>query len=263
MIGEARETVMGLASVFAALLDAFRAFRRGKWNAFVSQSIATVRKNGKGKTAAQAYLAWIYGIRPIISDAQRIMEHWDEFVDKPVGKPLFVEVQDSDFRLPKKSGFAYEGKVSRGVSTGAYAKVINPDAMKFGQLGFSSPLSLAWELTTLSFVVDWFFHIGNFLSTWEGTFGVAIVDYWETRWVNNQFEQIEDRYARIYASKYTEVIKPYDKMRVTVRVKAMDRIGSPIPLPAPPYFSWGGLDNSLSRATSLFALFLANSRKIT
>lgn len=260
LVGEANKTVSSLASIFGALVEMFRAFRHGSWNAFVSSTISDVRRNGKGRTAAQAYLAWIYGFKPLISDAQRIMDNWDKVVDEPVGRPLFAEVKDSGFAFPVKKGFTYSGKLSRGVSSGAYAYVTNPQNLKYSQLGLTSPLSVAWELTTLSFVVDWFFHIGAFLRTWEGTMGVGIQDYWETQWVDNAFTQYEDRYEAVYASKFNSPVPPVDKMEVYVRLKAMFRQNPPFLLPSPPYFSWGVKD--ASRALSVFALFLARSRPV-
>lgn len=262
MVGEAKETVLGLAAIFGHLSEAFRSFRQGPggWSRYVTSTLAEVRANGRGKTAAQAYLAWIYGLKPLISDAQRIMDNWDQIVDEPIGKPLYANVVDSDFKLPVNPGWRFEGKASRGVSSGAYAHVLDAANVKFAQLGLLSPLSVAWELTTLSFVVDWFFHIGTFIRTWEGTFGVAIRDYWETRWVDNKFDQFENRFSRIYASRYTKQIEPHQDIVVSVRLKAMNRIGSPILLPSPPYFSWGVPD--VNRALSVFALFLARAKPV-
>lgn len=263
MVGEARETVTGLAGLLHRFWNLLRLFPFEKWRRFVSMTVREVRNYGRLRSAASAYLAWLYGIRPLISDAQRIMDHWDEFTMRPVGKPLYAEVRDSEFQLPAQYGFRYAGTVSRGVSTGAYAHIINPDLVKFSRMGLTSPLSLAWELTTLSFVVDWFLHIGNFIQSWEGTSGVGISNHWETRWVDNSFTQYEDRYKRLYASNQTVLDGVNDEMEVYCRLKAMSRYGSPFLLPAPPYLSWGIRESTAAAAAALTVTRLRNFRKLT
>lgn len=262
MLGEAKETVTGLAGILNTLWNMLQIFPQRKWRRFIAMTVREVRNYGRGRAAAKAYLTWLYGIRPLISDAQRIMDNWDRFTEEPVGKPLFVEVRDGSFQLPSRVGFSYSGKVSRGVSTGAYAYIVAPDQVKFSRMGLLSPLSLAWELTTLSFVVDWFFHVGNFIQTWEGTAGVGIAHHWETRWVNNLFLQTEDRYKRNYASAYTRITGDYDKMETWVRLKAMRRIGAPFLLPAPPYFSWGIRESTAAAAAALAVTRLRGFRKL-
>lgn len=52
-----------------------------------------------------------------------------------------------------------------------YYVLNNPALASFASLGVTNPLELGWELTRLSFVVDWFLPIGNWLSTLDADFG--------------------------------------------------------------------------------------------
>lgn len=260
LVGEAKESILSIANVLAAAAELLRAVRRRDFRPFLTSTIASVRRNGRGKTAAQAYLAWIYGFKPLIEDSMRVIEHWNDALDKPIGAPLYASVIDSDFQVPAPyKGHWCEGKASRGVSSGAYAYVLDPSRLRFSQLGLFSPLSVAWELTTLSFVVDWFFHIGAFLRTWEGLTGIAVRGYWETQWVDNNFVKYEDRYLAIFASAYTKPVLPMDIMQTRCRCKAMFRQTPPHLLPSPPYFSLG-VDSS--RVFSILALLLARSKPV-
>jgi len=259
LVGEANQTVSSLAVVLGAAAELFRAFKRRDWARYTSSTLRSIRRNGRGKTAAQAYLAWIYGFKPVIEDSVRIIERWNRVVEEPVGKRIYAEVSVDPPQFPVQKGFSYEGSIKRGVKSGATVFVLQPDVLKFSQLGLLSPLSVAWELTTLSFVVDWFIHVGAFLRTWEGASGTTVRGYYETRWALGRFTQVEDRYVSVFAGYGTQPTEPYDKMRVGVNYKAMNRLGSPMLLPSPPYISWG-VDSS--RGLSLFALFLARSKPV-
>lgn len=50
-----------------------------------------------------------------------------------------------------------------------------PVQQTLSQLGITNPLEIAWELTTLSFVVDWFLPIGNYLGALDAARGYSFI----------------------------------------------------------------------------------------
>jgi hypothetical protein len=259
LVGEANQTVSSLASVLSILVDLFRAFRSGQWSRYLNYTIADLKRMGRGSTAARAYLAWIYGFKPVIQDVMRICSDWDKALDAPKVKKISSSVVDSSFKAPPLLRFEKaEGKFERGVSSAATVVLLDPGLYKASKLGLTKPLSVAWELTTLSFVVDWFLNIGLFLRTFEGVAGIGYSDYWETQWVSTNWRYIRDRYAELYESPYTRIDppgSPYDKMEAQINLKCMLRMNPPFLLPAPLYLKWGV--DSADKALSLFAILLS------
>ena len=256
MAGEARETARLLSDVLLKLLKIVKGIRslRPGGSGYSNVTVVAARREAfNGSRSARAYLSYMYGIKPLINDVIKIANHWDERCEAPISKPLHAKVTDEDFdrSFPNTSSKYKEGRVERGVKSGAYAYVTNPQLLRASQYGLTSPLSLAWELTTLSFVVDWFTGIGAFIRGLEPPLGVSIRDYWETVYVDNNFTYVDDR-RRAYG--ITDYVKP----RQRIRLKAMNRYGSTHVLPPPPYLSLGVNSNQV---LSILALILANKRR--
>lgn len=269
--GEARETARTLVQTLSILLKSLRGLRSAIRNLGSSSSVGSIgrlssltirdarRHARRGDTLATAYLYYMYGIRPLVTDVVRICTLWDKRLEKPISKHVDVQFDDPSF-TPESydTGSKWrwlEGSARRGVRTGCNVAVLDPQLFRSSQYGLTSPLSLAWELTTLSFVVDWFTGIGNFIRTLETPLGVITQDYYETKYVDNRLAYRYDVYNGFYKTKFTVLQGPFQTMDVNFRTKAMLRVGSPRPLPAPPYLSLGGLGSG--QALSLVALITA------
>jgi hypothetical protein len=59
---------------------------------------------------------------------------------------------------------------TRGI---ARYKISDPTMKTVTQFGISNPLLLAWELIPYSFVIDWMFPVGNFLSSLDALNGTS------------------------------------------------------------------------------------------
>lgn len=166
---------LDLAVAFAERNSTFRMLRGV---AQVLSKASKVRTLGFGvangsKAAADGWLSWQYGWRPLLSD---IFGAADESVRTIISSCAKCRVRSTRpiavNDLVSTGVFGYNGKanrVAKGFSTCIievnYA--IDPERFQVSRWVSLNPLSLAWELTTLSFVADWFFDVGSFLRNLE------------------------------------------------------------------------------------------------
>lgn len=132
------------------------------------------------------WLEYVYGLAPFMQDLYGSMESL-----------AYLETDLNAYRVTVKSSHKEVDKVesyldylaSLGSSssfTGGFNQVTtvtstthtsltyvleNPFLRSLAQLGVTNPAVTAWELTRLSFVFDWVLPIGNYLSTFDATFG--------------------------------------------------------------------------------------------
>lgn len=61
------------------------------------------------------------------------------------------------------------------VKTCLYYRRSSSTLHTLSSLGITNPLYLSWELMKYSFVIDWFVHVGDFLSSLDAAFGCSFV----------------------------------------------------------------------------------------
>ena len=205
MIGELRETVEGLRNPLKALRKEYLWFRNNyaKWNtleewllkssgkravrldsriADIKHQLAEGAPSRSINALASTWLEWRYGIRPLIQTVLDVIEH------------IRSQSRDFDGKMMKR-----KGKTAEVTSTSSYSGssgfvdyswsascTIEMSSQVVASVAYrmESPLTwqerygvdlmsipgIAWELTTLSFVWDWFFGIG----TWLGALRVQL-----------------------------------------------------------------------------------------
>lgn len=169
------------------LLDALKYARRVKsWDKLLSKSARDLYRAGPLTVTAQQYLAYIYGLKPLVSDVYTLSQ-----LLKAAGvKTLLLSGEGSAFR---SAGIRTTGNwnfysyskirlLSGAYSTKVKCKIwarINPDyagTRALNQLGLLNPLGLAWDLVPYSFVVDWFLPVGPVLYAMSAPAGLIFVD---------------------------------------------------------------------------------------
>lgn len=162
MLGELKETIEGLINPLSALKK------------FFSKRFFKVRD--VPDMLSGTWLEWRYGIRPLMQDIQDIYEHvnsqlaeFDGKMHRRGGKTPVVE-KLIKFDQPFSSG-SWSWKLHGVVKTSTwyYAKVAYTLSRpltwqeRYGLSIYDLP-SIAWELTRLSFVLDWFLSVGRWLA---------------------------------------------------------------------------------------------------
>lgn len=149
-----------------------------------------VRPKNWSKIAATNWLQYQYGIRPLMQDLWAMLKLLEEGLkDKPVGR-IFVDLPDTSYTPPSVYGFldgTIDGSFKRGFKSEITVRVDSPGLYQLDNYGITNPLLLAWELTTLSFVVDWFLHVGNFLDGLVPPIGLSFAGGYETSYLENRW----------------------------------------------------------------------------
>lgn len=120
-------------------------------------------------TVAGLWLGWSVGLAPLISDCENIRNHsW-------TSHPLEFNVKSRashtiDSHKQSRAGYKtlYETcQTEERVQMGAKFRIVDPAAWEVWRTGVTLRPTLAWELTTLSFVCDYFVQIGGYLACIE------------------------------------------------------------------------------------------------
>lgn len=174
-LGEYKETAALFTSAARNLPAAVKALRRG--NLSMALTTFTGHKNlptlkDVADVASNTYLFMTYGVAPLVRDiftACEVLEN--RWKDKPDIRSIRTTLK-SDFRYLRPDTFGRwgtgvglkQGKIKRTASARLVYVVDNPVFKTLDECGVLNPLSIAWELVPLSFVVDWFIPVGKFLS---------------------------------------------------------------------------------------------------
>jgi hypothetical protein len=144
--------------------------------------------NDAANAVGNGWLALQYGWKPLIQDVHGAAETLAQASMGPENKNSVYAVssgtsrkslalnQMQSFSTPDWSGYdsilySCDGFYSVKVKV-RYVRS-SPAVSSLAKLGISNPALLAWELLPYSFVVDWFFPIGNWLGGLDATAGLS------------------------------------------------------------------------------------------
>jgi len=123
------------------------------------------------RDVGRVYLELVYGVLPLAQDMDGVfkaMKH--RFESQPLLRKYDARIVHKYENSDIVSGTYLPGRrrqwaklVTSGV---AVAEINRAELLRgVGQYGFTNPLSLAWELTPFSFVIDWWINVGEVLSS--------------------------------------------------------------------------------------------------
>lgn len=236
-----RQTLALVASPSKYLLNGIKtAYNNKAWKPFLGKALRDIQKEGPVNLAAQEYLKYVYGWKPIMQDIYGIME-----LAKGQGaRPLLlhgrgVSNQQNQSRVGTYVNASHSCETELGplnervkVSCDIHGR-IDPDAQglrTLNQLGLLNPASLAWELVRFSFIVDWFVPIGPVLNALSAPAGLTFVSATKSVKVSvsGPFKHFNDSYR--YGSGNINVTKSDATGTATMEAYRRETYGSwPIP----------------------------------
>lgn len=156
------------------------------WQKFLRYSSRELRARGPLNSAAQAYLEFVYGLKPLVADIYGTAE-----VLKKLGVlAMLIDGRGkgardvSDDTVSSYTNYSYtrvrrlSGSGSAKATCHLWARIdpAHQGLRALSQLGLVNPLSLAWEVVPWSFVVDWFVPVGPVLQALSAPAGLIFVD---------------------------------------------------------------------------------------
>jgi len=137
----------------------------------VSYTKTFLGRLGPVKAASNAWLAYTYGVRPLIQSLYGVA---DENIRVVINKTANFSGRASMKVVPKTVTLStmfgpvtypiVGGYVKHSVTLGVDVRTDQFDLARWSSL---NPASIAWELMPFSFVVDWFYNVGGYLRSME------------------------------------------------------------------------------------------------
>jgi len=183
--GERKEAIRLFVDTSSRVVEGLRAVKKGDIqgaaNAFgITVSKATKKRPRANRESEQQldlsgrassdWLSLQYGVKPLMQDVYGAAEavaqaHVDGLLD------VTRHVGTSTIKRLSNRTVEVNGVIGRTYCSDSYtakfvvrAAVPRPVLQSVASLGFTNPASLIWELTTASFIVDWFINIGDYLN---------------------------------------------------------------------------------------------------
>lgn len=179
--GERNRTARLLGDTATRLARAVQALRRGAIRRAMDElGISSRRNQPRGNNVPQRWLELQYGWRPLLSDvygAARALENRSKGDWRVTAKATRSEALAYTKVNTNVNASTCRASGTRSVYTRIDAVPQNEAIISLASLGVTNPLSVAWELVPFSFVVDWAYPVGNFLSSLDAMLGYGSAYY--------------------------------------------------------------------------------------
>jgi hypothetical protein len=199
------------------------------------------------------WLQYVYGCAPLISEVNKIIsdtkgsvKSWRKYSTRSSDVLTF-----SSSTNPPITGVSYSYNVTFGCKTSVIVDTSFSIPKASVAYGFSQPAAIAWELVPFSFVVDWFFPLGNWLTS-SHALDTNIISYYDTYFVKTEIEYSSYHFINVPTGLQGGGQGPSGKK---TQVYVSRRVGSAPPMPLPSISR-----SPLSPARVFNALALLNQR---
>lgn len=272
LFAERAKTAQMVGDTALKLFYAARNLKRGNFGAAAENlGVATSRRSAsRGRRhlednspqgLANAWLELQYGWKPLLNDVYGSCEalaerYMAETMIKRATASHTVQGTDSFTSISPDKPYAsrtWTMKSSRTVRMGAAYRVDGPALHSFASLGITNPLTVAWEVTPFSFVVDWFLPVGNFLDTLDATLGLSYLHGYTTIFDRHNGKKV---YSEQGLDAFNRMIQAYG-VAYYEDLTCTRNSAAGFPAPSLPRFknplSMGHMHNALALLTQAFS----------
>lgn len=188
MLAEGEKTVKSLVSIFSRLIKVLKALKRLDGYA--------LKRELSAKQLADRYMELRYALRPLVYDAvgsvaalQCIAGELEQRLTFRAHKASSVDGSESEVIVKQtytnSCGTWYkkarlERTFKRTVDVRAGVLTLLQSTSKIPVWGFANPVEAIWEIVPFSFIVDWFFTVGDTISAWVPDYGLRPLASWST-----------------------------------------------------------------------------------
>lgn len=248
-LGELRETL-------AMLRNPFQAFRKFGDTIKRRNSAFT----GFGSLSADLFLQYKYGILPLMSDVSKILALFNKRAARRLKdfhrkKGTGTNSKTTTVIVPSGFGIcSFDDEIKtetvwKSYSTVYYQKIIDNSLLSQLQMLGLSPHQLPeilWELVTLSFVIDWFYGVGDWLKLLAPNVSAS--------YLGNTTSQVTDFKLTVRCSRQTPIAgfgcSMFTPWRYEYEERALHRVVGTAPPVMPVYkgfdFNWSQTMSSLA-----------------
>lgn len=193
-LGELPETVHWMKSLVLRMISILRSFTQKRLLINASKML----RSGKSVIDAMSemWLEFRYAIRPLIFEMDQARKAWNHILDKALRQTArgFSRISPSiDTSTYGVAIGAASGIVSRVHTVEANFRAgvlfsVDTDIGKIQSVwGIDHPIEAIWELVPFSFIVDWFFNVGNVLASFTPNPGLHPLASWITEEVKESW----------------------------------------------------------------------------
>lgn len=161
-LGSTRETVRMIGRRFMQLATFFVNVRKHGSKVAARMAGFPDRSSLNTRSASQAYLEYLFGWRQLAQDIWNGLDELERTaaVGMRISHRGFSGVQASSFNQ----------RIGTQVTLSGYVR--NANLRRLNELGLANPARTAWELTRLSFLVDWITHTNLVLGYYTWSLGL-------------------------------------------------------------------------------------------
>lgn len=264
-IGELNKTCAMVASTATNLVYALRALKRGRLGeagdhlgVLVSKRTEKrfIRSYGADpiKTASNGWLQLQYGWKPLMSELRNAVHTLGDMPDTDPSRHIVVrgsvsststEVDKDQVFFTRDQGvYQVKGSIIRTYKKSARCtwRCLPSQNSIPAKVGLLNPLEVAWELVPLSFVADWFFPIGSYLSAFS-----TMSSYTTDQCTIGEKVEMMQEHVVTHVSPASATISGYSGNAVGVKLKRY-------PVNRPPWSINADFPTSVPQALSALAL---------
>jgi len=263
---ERKQTERLVVDNLRRVTKSFEALKRGQTRRAMNElGLSRKKREPRGASIPQKWLELQYGVKPLASDiygacdslATRDKSDWR--VTATATRKLQFNVSTS---MIGGTDYWNAGTVQASVWKSVFTRIDalpeNEMLISLSSLGLLNPLSVAWEKTYLSFVVDWAYPLGDFFDSLDSMLGYSTGAYSSSLLVKADWSFKGNPSWNGPSGRKTEN-KTAGRMR---RVYLDRQVSASVPLPRLPSFkdprSLGHVANALALLAGAFG---RNSRK--